>query len=164
MRYSLFLLVVVLLISCQNIEYSDLDEFSIEENALKEGEEFEVIYSLTLAQNDNTENAFNHYIVISQESGDTVNLLSSGASPVRDRDEVFSFSSKYNNLLDLTLESHMQNFDLDSALGNRKIDEIEADRKIDPSRKVLRDSKFDSVAKNSHPTIIGHLTKVTKNN
>jgi hypothetical protein len=164
MRYSLFLLVVVLLISCQNIEYSDLDEFSIEENALKEGEEFKVIYSLTLAQNDNTENAFNHYIVISQESGDTVNLLSSGASPVRDRDEVFSFSSKYNNLLDLTLESHMQNFDLDSALGNRKIDEIEADRKIDPSRKVLRDSKFDSVAKNSHPTIIGHLTKVTKNN
>jgi hypothetical protein len=164
MRYSLFLLVVGLLISCQNLEYCDLDAFSIEENALKEGEEFKVIYSLTLAQNDNTENAFNHYIVISQESGDTVNLLSSGASPVRDRDEVFSFSSKYNNLLDLTLESHMQNFDLDSALGNRKIDEIEADRKIDPSKKVLRDSKFDSVAKNSHPTIIGHLTKVTKNN
>jgi hypothetical protein len=162
MRNSIFLLVVGLLISCQNIEYSDLSEFNIEENALEEGEEFKVIYSLTLAQNDNTENAFNHYIVISQESGDTVNLLSSGASPVRDRDEVFSFSSKYNNFLDLVAKSYTEGFELDSVLDLTNIDKLESDRKIDPSRKVLRDSKFDSIAKNTHPTIIGNLTTVTK--
>jgi hypothetical protein len=160
MKGNLILVLVVSLFACQeDREYWEIDHFNLVENALDEGEKFKVIYYLMLAQNDNKENAFNHYIVISEETGDTVNILSNGASPIDGPDEIYSFSSKHENLIVAMLNNEIKDGRYES------VEDVigKPDVIITKGRKVLRDRKFDDLANNNFPTIIGSLGKVTPN-
>ena len=153
--YVSFLLIILLFACSKKRDYWDLNDFHLVENALAEGEKFKVIYYLSAGHSENPERAYNHYIVVSEEKGDTVNILSVGASPVVGPNEVYSFSGKYEAIIDTQLNS------IDDGPSKGSIDDLVAEgKKSEPEkRKVLRDPQHDDIAKNNWPTVFGSVAK-----
>ncbi|MBK7440831.1 MAG: hypothetical protein IPI65_04665 [Bacteroidetes bacterium] len=74
---TVFVLFVFVIISCNNqYKYWDIEKFHMDEQALKDKEPIKLIYS---SQGPNYNKNMDYYvqiIAVSQETGDTVNILS----------------------------------------------------------------------------------------
>ncbi|HMU69220.1 MAG TPA: hypothetical protein PK511_02255 [Chitinophagales bacterium] len=125
-------------ISCNSgYDYWELSEFNMQPDALKDMAEIKLVYySNGPAQVDN-DGAYIHAIVTSVETGDTINILSpylSEFSP-EDGDKTFIYIGIHSNI------------------GKA----VSSDWDLDKYTKVIRDPKFDAIAHNDHPTVIGSI-------
>lgn len=96
---------------------------------------------------------------MSQKTRDTVNILTTADNGITmaDKDKVFNFFNQDN------VASKIIQMDMESIKNIKHIDEFDKmeSKKI---KKVARDPKFDYLADNDYPTIIGSIVIMTKNN
>jgi hypothetical protein len=75
-RKIILIQLLLLLLGCsRNYEYWDISEFKIAPNALEDGEKIKVIYTSQGPDNNDDLEYYYHLIVISKNSGDTINIL-----------------------------------------------------------------------------------------
>lgn len=149
---SLVTLIIMLLMACGgNHVYWDIANFNMDDEALEDDEKIQLLYSTSGPDHDSNHRYYNHLIVVSQKSGDTVNVLSVANHGVSldDMEDLYVFynrDSRAAKFIERTLAA-------DQGDGNAE----EYDHtKID---KVIRDPNFDHIADNDYPTIIGVIGK-----
>ena len=161
---SLALLLLALVFSCNspsssgegNYLFWDIEHFYMVEDALEDGEEVKLVYTSNGLGNNKDLTFYYHLIVVSQQSGDTVNVLTSANHGFKkgDEHEVFNFFGKDNMATKILQLNENQ---------------LEEGQTIDPESiemkeitKVARDPEFDFAADNTFPTVIGAIGKQTK--
>ncbi len=155
MKRSPFLLLFFsyLLISCgSNYSYWDVSKFKMDKSALSDSEEIKLIYSSRGPDFNENLDYYVHLICISQESGDTVNILTTSRNDLKssDGDRVFHFFDEDNIM---TKMSRM------NQKGAGEINHVDDLDKLEPLniKKVARDPEFDEIADNDYPTVIGSI-------
>jgi hypothetical protein len=149
----------LMLTSCANKhDFWNISEFKIDNNALEDNEEIKIIYSSGSFDYNKDLEYYIHLIAVSQKTRDTVNILTL-ANPlitIENKDEVFNFFNQDNAL------SKLIQIDIESIKDISNINEInnKPTKKIE---KVVRDPKFDHIAINQYPTIIGSIGNVIQN-
>lgn len=141
-----------LLTSCgSTYKYWDISKFKMDKNALADGEEIKLLYASGGPGNNDLDH-YLHLIAISQKTGDTVNILTTADNGLtaEDKDKIFNYFNEEN---DVTKISQMDLDKLQDIKNADDIDKIEL-KKID---KVVRDPKFDYLANNHYPTVIGMI-------
>jgi hypothetical protein len=150
--------IILLLTSCGKYKYWDISKFKIDNNALEDGEAVKLYYSSRGPDSNGEREYYIQLIVISQKTGDTVNVLTAldNELTMADKDKVFNFIAQ-NNIV-----SKMIQMDPDDLADIKNIDDV---NKIEVKKinKVARDPEFDAIADNNYPTIIGTLGTVTEN-
>ncbi len=156
---KIYTLIIISLIftSCgPNKEYWDISKFKIDNNALKDNEEIKLIYTSQSPDNHNDLTYYIHFIAISQVTNDTVNILSTANFAVKkeDGDKIFNFFDKDN------LASKITQMDLTNLNRLSDLDKIE-NNEPKAFKQVLRNPKFDFIADNNYPTIMGSIGIMT---
>lgn len=135
-------LCIGMIISCNSgYDYWELSEFNMQQDALQDMDSIRMVYySNGPALNDN-DGAYIHSVVVSVKTGDTIIILepSLGKFSPNDGDKIFYYISS------------------NSEFG--KI--LSADVNFDKYTKVIRDPKFDKIAHNDFPTVIGYISMPT---
>jgi len=157
---ALFLLIfcTLLLISCNNgYEFWDISKFKMDENALEDYEKVKILYTSRGPDNNSDLDYYVHLIAVSQKSGDTINILSAFENYLTDgdKDSVFIFLSQ-NHVGNKIIQS-------DKIMDITKITDIEK-IPLKKINKVARDPRFDYIANNNYPTVIGTVGMEVKNN
>ena len=154
--YVLTITAFVLLGCSSKYKYWDISKFRISSDALQKDEEIKVIYTSQGPDNNKDMAYFIHLIVVSQKNGDTVNVLTTVNNGFEEDvgDEIFNFIDKNDAM------AHLINHDLS---GVTEVKELEKFEKInfESIKKVARDPKFDYLADNNYPSIIGYIGKVS---
>ncbi len=155
---TLYWLLLILLTSCGN-DYWEVSKFNMNNNALEDNEQIKLIFSSRGPNYNKEMNYYVHLIAISQKTGDTVNILTTAYNNLNedDSDLVFNFINMENNLAKLI----QKNIEEDLGIKSNYDADITAPSKI---TKVSRDPKFDHIADNNFPTIIGFIVKTSENN
>ncbi len=134
---------ILLTLGC-NVEYNfwDIDSFNMDSSALKDKEGIMMIYASRGPKNKPEFNFYYHYIVVSQVTGDTVNVLSVLNTKLvkSDGNKVFNFYKEGNETIKMLSNS-----------GNNSFNKIG----LEDIKKVVGDPKHDFISKNNYPTIIG---------
>lgn len=156
----IFGLFTLFLISCgSKYEYWEVSKFKIDNTALEDNEEIKLLYTSRGPDFNKELKYYIHLIAISQKTGDTVNILTTADNGITmdDKDKIFNFFNQDN------LASKLIQMDLDNLKDIKHVDDINKAemKKID---KVARDPKFDNIADNNYPTIIGSIGTMTNNN
>ena len=155
--YTLTLL-AFLFIRCNNADYIDngdywdISKFNMDTTALEDNEEVKILYA-NQASNSNTDaEYYNHVIVVSQKTGDTVNVLTAADNFLanEDKDKIFSFLKEDN------VAAKIMQMDPDDIGNIKNIDDINK-IEIKKINKVARYAKSDAITNNSYPTIIGAI-------
>ncbi|WP_027420759.1 hypothetical protein [Crocinitomix catalasitica] len=149
------------LLSCDSkYSFSDISRFNMVENAMEDGEEIKLLYTSRAPDDNKDLDYFIHFIVVSQKTGDTVNILSTFNNYITNDDinKIYNFIDKDNYVSKLMMQDFESKEGLQT-LGN--LDDLES---VDYSkiRKVARDSDFDYIANNNHPSIIGSIAVTSK--
>lgn len=151
-------LFTLLLTSCGKYKYWEVSKFNMDSTALEDGEEVKLYYASRGPDTNGEREYYYHLIVISQKTGDTVNVLTAlnNELTMLDKETVFSFLTQDN------IVSKMIQMDPDDLANIKSTDDV---NKIEVSEiiKVARDPEFDAIANNNYPTIIGALGTVTMN-
>jgi hypothetical protein len=145
---------LLFIISCTSkYKYWDISKFSMKPTALKDGEEIKLLYSSRGPDYNEDLSYFYHLVVVSQKTGDTVNLLTfaNNLTGNDDGNKIFNFLSLDNPATASFLLIYEKENHLDTT-GNIAI------RKIS---KVARDPQFDKIADNKYPTVIGMYGTIT---
>jgi hypothetical protein len=156
----IFLVIMTFLMtSCgSKYEYWEISKFNIDNNALEDNEEIKLLYTSRGPDNNEDLEYYIHIIAISQKTGDTVNILTTADNGITidDKDKIFNFLNK-DNILTKLIQT-----DLDKLKDVKHIDDLKLPemKKIE---KVVRDPKFDHLAENNYPTIIGSIGTTTNN-
>ena len=159
MRIACILTLYLLLVSSCNHGYKfwDISKFNIVDTALTDGEEIKLLYSSRAPDYNEDQEYYTHVVAVSQKTGDTVNILSTinNGFSMDDKDKVFNYLDQNN------IASKLSQMDADKLKDVKKIDEI---NKSERKRiiKVARDPKFDNIADNNYPTVIGTIGTVSK--
>ncbi|MCI4668311.1 MAG: hypothetical protein MRZ79_09245 [Bacteroidia bacterium] len=143
---------IFLLNACSKYSYWDISEFNMDSNALENNEEIKLIYSSN-GPNDNKERTYYyHIIVVSQKSGDTVNVLTTlnHGFNRKDMTKIFHFFNEDHPA------SKLLQMDLKDLANLKSIDNSDRPQTKKIMR-VARDPNFDHIAQNSFPTIIGTI-------
>lgn len=129
----------ILMLSCRGrYRFREVSEFSIQADALKDREIVKVLYSGNGPEGEK-EPYYVHLLVVSQHTGDTVNVLSRVNPRLKAEDNGKDFIyMKENNPAALLLMAAVPGLDRGASVG-----------------RVARDPEFDAVAYNSYPTVIG---------
>jgi len=156
----IFGLFALFLISCEtNYEYWEVSKFKIDNTALEDSEEIKLLYTSRGPDYNRELKYYIHLIAISQKTGDTVNILTTADNGITrdDKDKIFNFFNQDN------LASKLIQMDLNNLQDIKHVDDVNKVemKKID---KVARDPKFDNIADNNYPTIIGSIGTLTMNN
>lgn len=156
MKQIFFLIAFALIFSgCNHYDYKtwDIDQFQIEPSALKDKEKVKVLYT-SRSPNVKVDTVYTHLIVRSEETGDTVNILTTANTPFKssDVDSVFTYFDE-DNLIFKIAQIGAANLEPNSI--------IEQAEKTKPIRykKVWRDPTFDHLAKNTFPSVFGVIGK-----
>ena len=144
--------------SCDHAyEFWDISEFNIVDTALKDNEEIKLLYSSRGPGNNKDLDYYIQIVAVSQKTGDTVNILTAveNGFAVDDGDKVFNYFDQ-NNLATKIIQS-----DMDKLKNLENVDEVSKSvpKKIS---KVARDPKFDDIADNDYPTVIGSIGTTSK--
>jgi hypothetical protein len=147
----LFTIISISLLSCdKTYEFWPISKFNISEDALINDEQVTIIYYSRGPYDDEVDEGFyRHAVVVSDKTGDTINVLT---FPNHDLDNLTENNRTvvYNNhpVLDksITEKLLLSGTDISKATW-------------DPLYQVARDPKFDHIADNDFPAIIGSLTK-----
>jgi hypothetical protein len=149
-----FVLIFLIISSCESkYKFWDISKFKIDKNALEDYEEIKLLYSSRGPDDNEYLNYYIHLVVVSQKTGDTVNILTTIQNEIttEDKDKVFNFFNEDNIVtkrFHMDIENH-QEFNIE----DEDFEKMEL-KKID---KVARDPKFDYIADNNYPTIIGTI-------
>lgn len=151
---------MLILTACgSNYEYWDISKFHIDNSALEDNEEIKLLYTSRGPDYNQDLEYYIHLITVSQKTGDTVNILTTADNgiTIADKDKVFNFFSQDN------VATKIIQMDMESIKDIKHVDDLDKmeSKKID---KVARDPKFDYIANNDYPTIIGSIGTMTKNN
>lgn len=147
-KLKLCILSIIILISicCGNgnrskHKYWDISKFEINKSALIDNEKIKLLYSSRGTGTNKITDYYIHIIVVSQQSGDTVNVLTTALNGFKesDADKVFNFFDE-NNFI--------------STISNPKSLKF---------KKVYRDPQFDQIANNNYSTIVGSIGVSTPN-
>jgi len=151
-------LFTLLLTSCGKYKYWELSKFNIDSTALQNGEEVKLYYSSRGPEISGELDYYYHLIVISQKTGDTVNVLTAldNELTMADKDKVFNFTTPDD------IFSKMIQMDPDDLADIKNVDDIN-NIEVKEINKVARDPEFDAIADNKYPTIVGALGTMTKN-
>lgn len=131
-------------------KYWDITKFKMDENVLQDGDGIKLVYSSQAPDNNKNLEYYIHIIAVSQKSGDTINILTTINNGFQSdvKDKVFTFMSK-----DSEMGKVLQNISYDNDYNLSKVDKS----KLKPITKVVRDPRFDYLADNNFPTIIGFI-------
>ncbi len=150
-HFIIITLVTLVFASCgQTYEYWDISKFKMDTDALADDEEVIILYSSRAPNNNMDKEYYIQMVVVSQKTGDTVNVLTTFNHDLtmEDKGKVFNFFNEDN------IATKVLQMDIKDLEGVKNIDDI----KSEPSKKitkVARDPKFDFIADNNYPTIIG---------
>jgi hypothetical protein len=144
--------------SCNNgYKFWDISKFNIVDTALANNEEIKLIYSSRAPDNNEDLKYYIQIVAVSQKSGDTVNILTTveNGFTINDKDKVFNFFDQ-NNMATQLIQS-----DLEKIKDPENVNDINsnASKRI---LKVARDPKFDNIADNNYPTVIGSIGTISK--
>ncbi|WP_107037905.1 hypothetical protein [Brumimicrobium mesophilum] len=154
-------LIALIFFSCETqYEYWNISKFNMDETALKNEEEVKIIYTSRGPDYNQDLKYYVHLIAISQESGDTVNILSTGVHGLTKKDEHKVFNYFNENSLVSKL-NQMNSDELNNIESFDKIKNIEPKIEYQLINKVARDPKFDDIADNNYPTVIGLIGTVS---
>ena len=151
------ILVPVIFCSCKkDYEYWDVAKFNLKKDALKDNEEIKLLYASNGPDLNEDKDYYYHLIVVSQKTGDTVNILTTVQNAINKKsgDEIFNFFNE-DNIASIVTQ---KDFDLNS-LNGRNIEDIKAKNQNKIS-KVARDPEFDNIADNKFPTVFGSIGKI----
>lgn len=139
-------LIMIFLISCnKKYDYWGISKFKIDNNALEDNEEINILYSIIAPPNLNKElEYYFHVVAVSHKTGDTVNILTIALPSFSEfnTDKIYNFFNQENSI---TKSIEMS---LNNSTNNNALKTI---------NKVLRDPNFDDIADNNYPTIIGMI-------
>ena len=158
MKYFFSLALMISLTSCKKeYEFWNISKFNIDETALSEGEEIKLLYSSRGPDENLEKEYYIHLVVVSQKSRDTINILTTTNNFLDENagSEIFNYY-KENSLFSKITQS---------VLNSEKIKHIDDLKGVKNTgiTKVARDIKFDYIAENNFPTVIGVIGKTSKN-
>jgi len=163
MRNSLlFILILIVFSACtdKTYEYWDISEFNITKDALKDGEKLKLLYTSQGPGINEDKEHYYHYVAISKETGDSVNILTTQSiqlDKLKKNSNNIIFVSLAGQAIDFVQginNEHIKDEQLSEMLANIDSTESEINLNI---KKVVRDPDFDDFAKNDHPAIVGFL-------
>ena len=151
--YSSFFILTILFTRCgqtYHYEYWDISKFRLDSLALSDNEEIKLLYTSRGPDNNKELKYYIHVIAISQKTGDTVNILTIAENgfTMEDKDKVFNYFDQ-NNIASKLMQSGLDDLKIPNNLS--EINKI----KLKEINKVVRDPKFDHIADNNYPTVIG---------
>jgi len=159
---SLFILglYALLLTSCGNrYKYWDISKFNIKNDALKDNEQIKLLYTSRGPDYNKDLNYYIQLVAVSQETGDTVNILTTvdNGITMADKDKIFNFFNQDN------IASKIIQMDAEKIKDIKNVNDINKVelKKID---KVARDPNYDNIADNNYPTVIGSIGTMTDTN
>jgi hypothetical protein len=160
MKNLLFGLLTILLLGCSDkTKYWDIEKFKIVKSALTDNQEIKLLYSSQAPDNNENLNYYLHLVVVNQKTGDTVNVLTTAENgfTINDADKIFNYFDE-SNIATKSLQL--------SSEAIRDLD-VEKLKNLQPKQisKVVRNEKYDYIADNNFPTVIGSigiLTAATK--
>lgn len=146
---SIVAFMVLLCLSCSHIsggfKYRDISEFKMDTAALHNGEPIQVVYFSGGPDFNQDREFLYHYIVISRETGDTVNVFSSG-----------NFGLENDGAMDfIRYEKYMDTVGIKPGYKNLWSTDI---------KKVVVNTENSVPTENHFKSIIGSLGKVTNTN
>ena len=156
---SFLLFIVVIVAGCNNdhgYKFWDISKFHLVDTALKNNDEIKLLYSSQGPGNNEDLSYYIQVVAVAQKNGDTVNILTTvnnGFLP-SDKDKIFNYFDQ-NNIV--TQNTYLRPEDVGKLNGPNKKDTT---HKI---LKVARDPKYDGIANNNYPTVIGTIGIFTKN-
>jgi hypothetical protein len=155
--FSLLAICFLLLSSCNGYQFLDISKFNIVDTALKNNEEIKLLYSGRGPDNNKDLEYYIQIIAVSQKTGDTVNILTpvDNGFSMDDKDKVFNYFDQNNIASKLILMDSEKLTDMNNVNEASKA----APKKI---MKVARDPKFDRIANNNYPTVIGSIGTTSK--
>jgi len=156
MRIPVAFFMVIGLCSCgPGTQFRALSEFRMNPKALKDGEPIKLIYADQGPGDNEEEGCFSHIIAVSQETGDTVNILTgmNNGFEETDGDKVYNFLSPEN-------EAYKFAYNHEALSQGVAIEDIRQP-KLD-YQKVRYDPKFRDLVRNSYPAIIGIIGTSTR--
>jgi hypothetical protein len=155
--FSLLAICFLLLSSCNGYQFLDISKFNIVDTALKNNEEIKLLYSGRGPDNNKDLEYYIQIIAVSQKTGDTVNILTpvDNGFSMDDKDKVFNYFDQNNIASKLILMDSEKLTDINNVNEASKT----APKKI---MKVARDPKFDRIANNNYPTVIGSIGTTSK--
>lgn len=156
----LFGLFTFLIIACgKRYEFWDISKFRMDNTALEDNEPIKIIYTSRGPDFNNDLKYYIHLIAISQKTGDTVNILTTADNgfTMEEKDKVFNFFNQEN------LVTKLSQLDLEKLKDINHISDINS-TELKEINKVARDPKFDYLADNKYPTIIGAIGTTTMKN
>ncbi len=117
--------------------------------ALDDNEEVKILYSSGGPDSNENLEYYIHLIVVSQKTGDTVNVLTTmqNGFDISKEDKVFNYLNQGNPITKL-MQTNLEKIKDADEINRTKLKDI---------KKVARDSKFDYIANNNYPTVIGVL-------
>lgn len=147
------------LLSCnEGYKFWDVSHFNLVDTAVKDNDEVKLLYS---SRGPNSNGKLEYYIqiiAVLQKNGDTVNILTpvDNGFTINDKDKVFNYFDQNNLAYKLILMNPDKLSDFEN------IDEANnfVPKKI---KKVARDPKFDNLADNRYPTVIGSIGTMQHN-
>ncbi len=150
--YFLSVLMLVLLSCGSNYKYWDISEFKMDNHALEDNEEIKLIYTSRGPDFNEDKDYYIHVVVVSQRTGDTINVLTTGDNGFKegDGDKIFVFLNE-NNVM-----TRFMNLNAEERAATKNINEL-ANKEEKRLEKVARDPNFDFIADNDFPTIIGSI-------
>jgi len=133
-------------------EFWNTSKFKLDSTVLHDNDEIKLIYTSGAPDDNKDLRYYIHVIAVSQKSGDTINILTpldNGFNP-GDGDKVYNFVSEDNIAYKLMQRQVAQ---VQEPAGQQDISHLKAKR-ID---RVARDPRFDKIADNNYPTVIGTI-------
>ena len=156
---------ILLMLSCSSRDWN-ISKFNMKSDALKDGEEVVILYAskmnnfpnMDMLERDDVkdflegynidiktktsityidyEGGYTQLVAVSQETNDTVNILT-------------FHCYDWKNYKSETLNFYKVDYDVDATVDNKR-----------ELKKVARDPKFDYIADNNYPTIIGKVSQI----
>jgi len=147
----------ILISACETeraYEFWDISKFRIDSTALQNNEEIKLLYTSRGPDNNKDFTYYIHVIAISQKTGDTVNILTTvdNGFTIDDQDKVFNFFDQNN------IATKISQSDVENLKNVEKLKDLEK-TPLRNIKKVARDPKFNHIADNNYPTVIGSIGK-----
>lgn len=158
---QIFILTVCLLslLSCFNQHrFWEISKFNLVDTALTNGEEIKLLYTSRAPDDNEDKEYYIHIIAVSQKTGDTVNILTTvnNGKFIEDGNRKFNYFDQ-NDIGSRLIQSGEDKFNDVLKDINDKVD-----NKTKLVGKVVRDPKFDYIADNNYPTVIGVIGTIDK--
>jgi hypothetical protein len=148
MQKALLIISLFALASCGKT-YRSISEFNIQPTALKNGDRIKLLFAMVGSTNNQEDQYYNHLIAVSQETGDTVNILvpfNHGLTET-DADKIFNYFGPESQ------NAKLLSTDPEKLASLKNIGSITAE--FPKYSKVAYDSKYDDWIKNDLPTVVG---------